>query len=77
MDHRAADAPDPAVYLDCDLDVPVLVAFLVGGNEVLATVLGPFDRPTHEARDQGDQGLLDIVDRLRPETAADVGRNHT
>ena len=75
MDHPAADTEQLSVGIDGDLHVPVLVALHVRREEVFAPVLDPFDRAAQVLRDQRDQRLLDIVDRLRAEPAADIGRD--
>ncbi len=43
---------------------------------MLAAILDPFHRPAELERGGRDDGLLRIEDGLRPEAAADVGRDH-
>ena len=64
-----------ASRVDRDLHVPVLVALLLGGEEVLAPVLDPFDRPAQRQRRRGERAVFGIEAALRAEAAADVGRD--
>ncbi len=75
MHHRAAHTEDAGLGVDRDLHVPVLVALLLGGDEVLAPVLDPLDRAAHRQRGGGERAILGIEAALRPEAAADVGRD--
>jgi hypothetical protein len=63
----------PAVHRD--RDVPILVALLGGGEEMLAAVLDPFHRPAkHHGRDR-HHDFFRIKRRLGAEAAADAGRD--
>ena len=48
VDHLAAHAEEAAVVVEGDVEVPILVALLHGGEEMLAPVLDPFDRPPQQ-----------------------------
>ena len=76
MQHAAAHAENLCLRIDRDGDVPILVALLGGAQKMLAAVLDPFHRPAKLQRRRRDHGFLGIEDRLRPKTAADVGRDH-
>ncbi len=75
MHERAAHAEDLRVAVDRDLHVPILVALLLGGEEILAPVLDPFDRPLQRERRGGKRAVFGIEAALRAEAAADVGRD--
>ena len=62
-----------ASAVDRDLDVPVLVALLLGGDEVLLAVLDPLERPAQQHGGGGERAVLGVEAALRPEAAADVG----
>ena len=47
-----------------------------GGNEVFAPLLDPAHRAPELDRGEGDQHVLDRLDALLPETAADVAGDH-
>ena len=77
MDQRPAQAKQPALRIDGDLHVPMLVAFLIAGKEMFAAVLDPFDRPAQHFRRRGDIEVFGIIHAFRPEPAADIGwRDH-
>ena len=76
MDHLAAHAEQAAVVVEGDLEVPILVALLDGGEKMLAPVLDPFDRPPQQQARGGERHLLRIHHELGAEAAADVGRHH-
>ena len=76
MDHAAAHAEQPAVVIERDLEVPVLVALLDRREEMLAPVLDPFDRPPQHEAGRGQRHLFRIHHELGAEAAADVGRDH-
>ena len=76
MQHAAAHAENLCLRIDRDSDVPILVALLGRAQKMLATVLDPLYRPAKFQRRRRDHGLLGIEDRLRPKSAADVGRDH-
>ena len=58
---------DPGAHL------VALFARVVGGNEVLAPVLDPFDRPAEPHRGAAHQHVLGIKLAAHPEPAADMG----
>ena len=66
MDQPAAQAEDLAVAVDRELQVPELVALLVGAEEILAPVLDPFDRAAEHARRGGDARIFRIEAPLGP-----------
>ena len=74
MDHRPPDREQPPVRIDRRFHVPVLVALLGGGGEVLAPILDPLDRPSEPARRVGDCDVLGIDDEFGAEPAAEIGR---
>jgi hypothetical protein len=73
MDELAAHAQDPAVAVERHLHVPILVALLRRGEEILAPVLDPLDRALEAERRGGDHRLLDEIIGLGAEAAAHVG----
>jgi len=73
MDHGAADAEDTPVVIDRDFGIPVLIALHGGGDEMLAPVLDPFDRPVQHDGGQGYCYILGIDHQLGAEAAADIG----
>ena len=73
----AAQAEQPRVLVDGDLQIPPLVAFLMRDQEILAPVLHPLHRPPERDARGSDRTVLAIVGALRAEAAADVGRDHT
>ena len=74
MQQAPAYAEDAAVVRGGDLDLPVLVALLDRGEEMLAAVLDPGDRAFQELRGGCDRHVLRIDAELRAEAAADVRR---
>ena len=76
VDDRTADAEDARLGVDGDLDLPVLVAFLGGGDEMLAPVLDPLDRASQQQGGHRHHGVLGIDHELGPEAAADLRRDH-
>ena len=75
VDHVSAHAEQVAVFVEGDLEIPILVAFLHGGEEMLAPILDPLDRPPQQETGRGERHLLRIHDELGAEAAADVGRH--
>ena len=75
MRERAAHAQDARLGVDRDLDVPVLVALLLGREKILVPVLDPFDRAAHGERRGGKRAIFGIEAALWPEAAADVRRD--
>src|SRR3546814_2251856 len=71
-DLAAANAADSARPVDGGRGLPILVALLMGGDEMLAPVLDPFDRAAERHRDRRNEDVLGIGLHLRPEAAADV-----
>ena len=76
MHHHAAQAENLRVAVHRNLDVPVFVAFLMRGDEILAAVLNPFHWPAKRLRRDRDARIFRIKDALRSETATNVGRNN-
>ena len=76
VNQRPAHALDAAVAVDRDLDVVELIAFLMGGGEMLAPVLDIFDRPSYRDRRRGDGEVFGIRLHFRAEAAAGVRRDH-
>ena len=59
-----------------DLQLAVGVAGVIGGGEVLAAVLDPFDRPAGQARRERNEEILGIEFAARAEAAAHVVLHH-
>ena len=76
VNEAAAHAEQPPLVVEGDLEVPILVALLDGGEEMLAPVLDPFDRAAQAQRRHRQHHLLRIHHELGAEAAADVGRDH-
>ena len=72
---RAADAEQARLVIDRHFDIPVLVALLRRGDEMLEAVLDPFHRPLQQYGRQAGDDILRVEDQLRAEPAADVGRD--
>ena len=75
-DGPAAHGEQPAVGVDRGFEVPVLLALVIGGGEAFAAVLDPFDRRAEQHGRRRHHQLLRIERVLRPEAAADMGRDH-
>ncbi len=76
VQERVLDPEDAAVARQRDLRVVDLAALLGRGEEVLGTVLDPFDRLLEPEGEPGDQHLLGIEHHdLGAEAAADEGRH--
>ena len=72
-----AAQPEQASFLvERQLTVPVLIAFLVGGEEVLTSILDPLHGAAGEQCAGRDAELLRVQDRLGAEAAADIGCDH-
>ncbi len=76
VDHLSAHAEEPSVVVEGDLEVPILLALLNGGEEMLAPVLDPLDRPPQDEAGGGERRLFRIEHELGAEAAADVRRHH-
>ena len=77
MHQLATQAKDFAAIVERDLDVPVLVALLMGGDEILAPVLDPFDRPAELEGGRRERAVFGIEGAFRTEATADIGRHDT
>ena len=76
VDEVVVEREHPAVVVEADLDLVDLAALLVHRGEVLLPVLGPLDRTAELHRRVRDQQLVGVEEHdLRPEAAADVGRD--
>ena len=72
-----AAQPEQASFLvERQLTVPVLIAFLVGGEEVLTSILDPLHGAAGEQCAGRDAELLRVQDRLGAEAAADIRCDH-
>ena len=71
MDH-VVDGEDFALVGAGGPDVMVLVARMIGGDQMLAAVLDPFHRPLEAHRRDADQDVLGIDLAADAEAAADV-----
>jgi hypothetical protein len=76
VQHRPAHTEQLCVRVERNLQRPVLVALLRGRQKMFAPVFDPFHGPLEPQRSSGNDCVLAIEDRLRTETAADIGRNH-
>ena len=74
--HGSAHAADRSVGVERSFDVPELIAFLGAGDEMLAPVLDPLDRPPEQEGGERDGDLLRVGHQLGPEPAADRRRDH-
>src|SRR5439155_16165806 len=72
VDERIADRDDPALARQSELDVVPLVALLCDRQEMLTARLDEPDRASERARQQRNQDVLGLDDRLWAEAAADV-----
>jgi hypothetical protein len=73
---QIAQRQDAAGGVERELGVDRLVAALVVGEERLAAVAGPFDRPADALRRPGDQAEFRKERVAGAEIAADVARRH-
>ncbi len=69
-----AQAENAAIVRRGDLHLPILVALLDRGEEMLAAVLDPGHRALQKLRGSGDRDVLRIDAELRAEAAADIRR---
>ena len=69
-------AEDRAVAIAGDLQLALGVARMIGGEQMLAAVLDPFDRPAGQARGKRNEKILGIELAARAEAAADVVLHH-
>ena len=76
MHDRTADAEHPAFIVDRHLGIPVLVALLGGGDEMLAPILDPLHRLAAQAGGERHADLFGVGDQLGAEAAADIRRRH-
>ncbi len=76
VQHGAAQAENLSLRVDGDRDLPVLVAFLRRGEEMLAPVLLPFHGTAELHRRCRNHRLLGVERRLGAEAAADERRDH-
>jgi hypothetical protein len=76
VNEAAAHAEYQALAIDGNLHVPVLIALLMRGEEVLAPVFDPLHGTIEHAGRYGDADVLRIERALRAEAAADVRRHH-
>jgi hypothetical protein len=76
VNHFAAHREQSAAIVEGNLEVPILVALLHGGEKVLAPVLDPFDRPLQQQARRRERHLFRIHHELGAEAAADIRRHH-
>jgi len=72
----AAQRHDAPIALAEDLDLAVHLARVVGGEQVLAPVLGPLHRLAEPPRGERDQEIFRIELAAHAEATADVGLQH-
>src|SRR5262245_32209795 len=70
----SAQRPDRAIRVAGDLELAFGIASMIGGAEVLAPILDPFDRPAGEARSEGDQKIFWVEFAACAEASAEIGR---
>ena len=68
----AVDGEQAAVGIDRGANAVVLLARMIGGDQMLAPVLDPFHRPAEPQRAEADQHVLGIKLAAHAEAAADV-----
>ena len=66
------DRENAPVAIDGGADVMLLLARMVGGDQMLAAILDPLDRPPHAQRRGAHQNVLRIKLAANAETAADM-----
>ncbi len=66
------DRKDMAVFVDGGADFVLLLARVIGGNQMFATVLDPFDGFTEFQRRRADQNVFRINFAAHAEAAADM-----
>ena len=72
----AAQRQNGAVAVAGDLQLALGLAGMVGGEQMLAAVLDPFDRAAGEPRRERDQEILGVELAARAEAAADIVLHH-
>src|SRR5262245_63167919 len=72
----SAQCPDRAIRVAGDLELTFGIAGMIGGGEVLASILDPFDWPAREARRERDQKIFRVEFATRAEASADVVFHH-
>ena len=72
----AAQPQDDAVAVAGDLEIAGRLARVVGGQEMLAPILHPFDRAVELPRDERDQKVFRVELAAHAEAAAGVGHLH-
>ena len=73
MNHGNPQAEYLAARIERKLDVPLLIALLRGGEEMLAAVLDPLHRPLEPDGEHRHHRLLDVEHRFRAEASAHIG----
>src|SRR5215472_17987315 len=68
----AAQRPDRAIRVAGDLKLAISIAGMIGGAEVLAAILDPFDGPAGEARRERNQKIFRVEFAARAEASAHV-----
>ena len=76
VQEMAAQPEQVSFPVERELSLPVLVAFLIGGEEVLTPVLYPLHGTAGEQRAGGNAELLGVEHGLGTEAATDVGSDH-
>src|SRR5262249_44229448 len=72
----AAQRPDRAIRVAGDLKLAISIAGMIGGAEVLAAILDPFDGPAGEARRERNQKIFRVEFAARAEASAHVVFHH-
>ena len=72
MDETPAQAQQLALFVNRDFHVPILVALLLGGDEILAPVLDPLDGLADRHGGRRQRGIFHIEGALGPEAAAHI-----
>ena len=72
VEEFVVDGENVALRVDRGADLVVLLARVIGGDQVLAPVLDPFHRPVEPQRGEADQHVLGIKLAANAEAAADM-----
>ena len=73
VNHFAADREQMTAGVDGHLDIPILIAFLGRGDEVLQPIFDPLHRASDDHRTDGDTHILGIENQLGSKPTAYIG----
>ena len=77
MHSAPAQCQEPAIRVERQLGIDLLVATLIVAEQRLRARRNPFDRPADAARRPDEDGLLGIGLALHAKAAADIAGDHT